>query len=105
MVEVIGEDDPFLSREETEREPGLIGADGRRQADRKAELDGQIEVHVEELGAQRDGGEMWREVGHVDAPRNRPFDLGPTLAQHFFGIGVLPQVTDVAGEPGLSAEQ
>ena len=45
-----------------------------------AELDGQLEVDVEELGPQRDRREVRGEVGDVDAPGERPLDLGPQLA-------------------------
>ena len=85
------------------RETRLIGGDGGRQPHRQSELDGELEVHVEELGPQRDGGEMRCEVGDVDAPRQSSLDLGPALAQHLFGVGVLPQIGDVPREPGFAA--
>ncbi len=102
VVEVVGEDDPLFLGEMTEREAGLIGADRRRQADRQAELDCQFEVHVEELGAQGDRREVRCEMGDVDVPGKRPLDLGAALAQHLFGVGVLPQVGDVPRETGLA---
>ena len=83
-----------------EREAGLVGGDRRRQADREPELDGQLEVDVEELGPQGDRREVRREVGDVDVPREGPLDLGAALAQHLLGVGVLPQVVDASrGNP------
>ena len=105
VIEVVGEDHALVGGQMTERESGLVGGDGRRQADGQAELDGELEIDVEELGPQGDGREVRREVGDVDAPGDGPFDLGAALAQHLFGVGVLPQVGDVPGEAGLAAEQ
>ena len=42
-------------------------------------------------------------MGDVDVPGERPLDLGAALAQHLLGVGVLPQVVDVAREAGLAA--
>ncbi len=33
---------------------------------------------------------------HVESPEDGPFDLGAALATHLLGIGVLPQIVDVA---------
>ena len=44
-------------------------------------------------------------MGDVDAPRDGPLDLGAALAQHLGGVGVLPQVVDVAGEAALARQQ
>ena len=105
VVEVVGEDDALVLGEASERESGLLGGDRRRQPDRQRELDGQFEVDVEELGTQRDRGEVRREVGDVDAPREGPLDLGAQLAQDLGVIGVLPQVFERAGEPALARLQ
>ncbi len=58
VVEVVGEHDALVLGEAPEREAGLLGAHGRRQPDRQRELDGELEVDVEELGAQGDRGEV-----------------------------------------------
>ena len=80
VVEMVGEHHTLVGGELAEREPGLLGSDGRREPDREPELARQLDVHVEELGAQRDGREVWGEVGGFDAPRDRALDLGPQLA-------------------------
>ena len=75
------------------------------QPDGQAELDGQLEVDVEELGPQRDGGEVRGEMGDVDAPRDGPLDLGTALAQHLGRVGVLPQVVERSGEAAFARQQ
>jgi hypothetical protein len=77
--------------------------EGRRMG--SAELARELEVHVEELGSQRDHREVRRQVGDVDAPRHRALDLGAALAQHLGRVGVLPQIVDVAREAALARQQ
>ena len=48
---------------------------------------------------------MWREVCDVDAPHDGALDLCAALAVHLLGVGVLPEVVDVGGEPARSGEQ
>ena len=48
---------------------------------------------------------MGSEVGHVDSPRDRPIDLCGELAVHLVGVGVFPQVVDVAWEAALAREE
>lgn len=105
VVEVIGEHDAFLRGQPAEGEPGLLGGDGGRQADGQAELARELEVHIEELGSQRDHREVRRQVRDIDAPRHRAFDLRPALAQHLRRVGVLPQIVDFAREAAFARQQ
>ena len=75
VVEMIGEHHALVGGELAERESRLLGGDGRREPDRQPELTRQLEVHVEELGPQRDRREVRGEVGRVDAPHDRALDL------------------------------
>ena len=77
--------------------------DGSRM--RQAELDGQLDVDVEELRPQRHGREVRREVADVEAPHDGPLDLGPALAAHLVEVGVVPEVVDGAGEAAVAVEQ
>jgi hypothetical protein len=98
VVEVVREDDTLVGGELAERESGPLGRDRRRESDRQRIVDGEVEVHVEELGPQRDRGEVRCEVGDVDAPSQGPVDLGLQLATHLGQVGVLPQVVERAWE-------
>ena len=64
-----------------------------------------LEVHVEELGAQLQRAHVAVEVGHVEAPVDRPLDLGPALLAHLVEVGVVPHVLDRAREPAVAVEQ
>ena len=75
------------------------------QPDRQRELDGQLEVDVEELGPQLHRPEVRGEVGDVEAPQDGPLDLGPALAAHLVEVGVLPEVVDGAREAAVAVEQ
>ena len=105
VVEVIGEDHALVGGQLAEREPGLLGGDGGRETDRELELARQFEVHVEELGSQRDRREVRGEVGRIDAPGDGALDLGAQLAQHLGRIGVLPEVARVAWEATFARQQ
>ena len=105
VVEMIREHHALVRGEVAEREAGLVLGDRRRQPDRQSELDSQLQVHVEELGAECDRREVRCEVGDVDVPCQGTLDLGAALAQHFFRIGVLPEVVDLTRKPGLAAVQ
>ena len=94
-----------LGGEAPEREAGALLGDRRRQADRQGEVDGELEVDVEELGPQRDRREVRREVGDVDAPGQGPLDLGAQLAADLVGVGVLPEVVDGRRESTVTGEQ
>ena len=63
-----------------------------RHAQRQPEVDGQLEVHVEEVGAQLQRAHVAVEVRHVEAPVDRPLDLGPALLAHLVEVGVVPDV-------------
>ena len=66
----------------------------------RRELDGQLEVDVEELGPQLHAPEVGSEVADVEAPHDGPLDLGPALAADLVEVGVVPQVVDAcAGTP------
>ena len=75
------------------------------EAQRQPEVDRELEVDVEELGAGLQRAEVAGEVAHVEAPHDRPLDLGPALAPHLVEVGVVPRVLDGAGEPAVAVEQ
>jgi hypothetical protein len=56
------------------------------------ELDGNIEIGVEEFGSQCDCGKMGREVGDIDSPRLSAGDLGAEFSSNFGRICVFPQI-------------
>ena len=51
-----------------------------------------LEVHVEEVGAELHRAHVAVEVRHVEAPVDRPLDLGPALLAHLVEVGVVPDV-------------
>src|SRR5579862_2216227 len=63
---------------ETDR-PFVLSA---RQAERQAELLGELEVDVEEFGLQLDAAQVGVEMADVEAPVDRPLDLCPPLSAH-----------------------
>ena len=77
----------------------------RRHAQRQPEVDRELEVHVEELGAQLQRAHVAVEVRHVEAPEDRPLDLGPALLAHLVEVGVVPDVVDRAREAAVAVEQ
>ena len=79
--------------------------DAPEQAQRQPELDGEVEVDVEELGPQLQRAHVAVEVADVEAPQDRPLDLGPELAAHLVEVGVVPHVVDRAGEAAVAVEQ
>ena len=59
-----------------------------------------LEVHVEEVGAELHRAHVAVEVRHVEAPVDRPLDLGPALLAHLVEVGVVPDVVGcVRGKP------
>ena len=77
--------------------PTSRSVDCARQPQRQAELDGEVEVDVEELGPQLQRAHVAVEVADVEAPEDRPLDLGPELPAHLVEVGVVPQVGDACG--------
>ena len=100
--QVVGEHHALLGSQATEREAGEALERGRRHAHRQAELDGQLELHVEELRAQRQRAHVVVDVADVEAPQDRPLDLGPELAAGLVEVGVLPEVVGGAGESAVA---
>ena len=82
------------------RSRGLAG-----QAQREAELDGEVEVDVEELGPQLQRAHVAVEVADVEAPEDGPLHLGAELTAHLVEVGVVPHVDDGAGEAAVAVEQ
>ena len=103
--EVVGEQDALVGGELAEREADRPLGGGARQPERQAELDGEVEVDVEELGAQLERAHVGVEVADVEAPEDRPLDLGPQLAADLVEVGVVPQVLDGAREAAVAVEQ
>ena len=102
VIEVIGEHDSGISCQFSEREAGLLGGDRRGQPHGELEFAGQFDLDVEELGTQRDRREVRGEMGDIDTPRHGTGDLGLQLAEHLFGIGVLPQIVETTRKPALA---
>ena len=100
-----GNSTPSSAARSPEREAD--GPLGRRagEADRQAELDGELEVDVEELGPQLQHAHVGVEVADVEAPQDRPLDLGPALPADLVEVGVVPHVDVGAGEAAVAVEQ
>ena len=69
------------------------------------EVDGELEVDVEELGPQLHRPEVRGEMGDVEAPEDGALDLHAALAAHLVEVGMLPEVVDAAREPAFAVEQ
>ena len=103
--QVVREQDTFVGGELAEGEPDRPLGGGTRQPERQAELDREVEVDVEELGAQLERTHVGVEVADVVAPQDRPLHLGPQLAADLVEVGVVPQVLDRAREAAVTVEQ
>ena len=102
---LVGEHHALLRGQAAEREPGHPFVDAVAEPERQAEVDRQLEVHVEELGPELHRAEVAGEVAHVEAPHDGPLDLGPALPPHLLEVGVLPGVLDRAREAAVAVEQ
>ena len=78
---------------------------GARQAYRQPELEGEIDVDVEELRLDLHGAHVGVEVAHVETPEDGPLDLCPAFPAHFIEVGVVPHVFARAGEPAVAVEE
>ena len=96
---------PFLGREPPEREADVPLRARAGHAHRQIEVDRHLEVHVEELGAELQRAHVAVEVADVEAPEDRPLDLGPALLAHLVEVGVVPRVLDRAREAAVAVEQ
>ena len=102
---VVGEHHALLGGEAPEREAGDVLGFVAAEPQRQAEVDRELEVGVEELGPGLQRAEVAGEVAHVEAPHDRPLDLGPALAPDLVEVGVVPGVLDRAGEAAVAVEQ
>ena len=102
---MVGEDGALLGRHGPGREPDVALHGRAHHAQRQPELERQLEVDVEELGPQLQRAHVGVEVADVEAPQDRPLDLGPALAADLVEVGVVPDVLDRAGEPAVAAEE
>ena len=68
-------------------------------------VDGHLQVHVEQLGAQLEGRAVVVEVADVEAPQDGPLDLGSALPSDLIGVGVFPGVDVGAGKAAVAVEQ
>ncbi len=101
--DMIGGEDVLLGRQLVSRIAQVEIRAG--QADRQAELDGQLQVDVEELRAQAERLEMRAQVGEIEAPEDRALDLSPTFPTHLLHVGVFAQVGGGPGEAPVAVEQ
>ena len=102
---VVGEHHALLGGEPAEREAGDALGGLVAEPHRQPEVDRQLEVDVEEVGPGLERAEVAGEVAHVEAPHDRPLDLGPALAADLVEVGVVPGVLDRAGEAAVAVEQ
>jgi hypothetical protein len=102
---VIGEDGAPPRRPRPGREPDVALHAGADHAQGQPELDGQVEVDVEELGPELQRAHVGVEVADVEAPQDGPLDLGPALPPHLVEVGVVPHVLHRPREPAVAAEQ
>ena len=103
--DVVREHDAFVGGEATEREAGDVLGLLAAEPQREPEVDRELEVGVEELGPGLERAEMAGEVADVEAPHDRPLDLGPALAADLVEVGVVPGVLDGAGESAVAVEE
>ena len=103
--EMVGVHDAFVSRELPVRETDQTLGARPGHAQREPAVDCHLEVHVEELGAQLQRPHVRVEVRDVEAPIDRPFDLGPALLPDLVEVGVVPDVLDRAREPAVAVEE
>ena len=103
--EVVGEHHALLGGEAAEREADVALEGGAQHPHRQAELDGEVEVDVEELGPELEAAHVAVEVADVEAPQDRPLDLGSELPAHLVEVGVVPHVLDGAGEAAVAVVQ
>src|SRR3546814_15971345 len=66
---------------------------------------GEVEIDVEELGPELHHAHVAVEVADVEAPQDRPLDLGPALATHPVEVGVLPDVDVGTREAAVAVER
>ncbi len=101
----VGEQDAFLGGQPADGEAhvGLDRVVG--QAEGEAEVDGELEVDVEELGPEHQRVHVGVEVADVEAPQHGPLDLGPALPTYLVEVGVVPHVRDRAGESAVAVEE
>ena len=102
---MVGEHHALLDGEAAEREPDGALAGRPRQAEGQTEVDGELEVHVEELRAQLQRAHVAVEVADVEAPEDRPLHLGTELPAYLVQVGVVPHIGDRAGEAAIAVEQ
>ena len=100
-----GETTPALGSELPEREAGEALRAGVRQAQRQAEVLGQVQEDVEELRLESDGVEVSIEMAHVETPVDGTFELSPALPAHLVEISVLPEVGCRPREAAIAVEQ
>ncbi|MDD9369277.1 MAG: FAD-dependent oxidoreductase [Acidimicrobiales bacterium] len=103
--EVVGRHHAFLGGQRAEREADAALGLGAGQAYRQPEVDGEIEVDVEELGLALERTEVAVEVADVEAPQDGPLDLCSELASGLVEVGVVPQVGHRAGEAAVAVEE
>ena len=91
---MVGEDSAGIGGDGAGREAGVALDRRACHAQREAEIERQLQVDVEELGAQLQGAHVRVEVAHIEAPQDRPLDLGPALPPDLVEVGVVPHVLD-----------
>ncbi len=98
--------DQLVGGEEiTDREAQRRLVAARRERQGEGELAGQVGVHIEELRASGHDAEVGVEVGDVETPEHRAFELAAAFAPDLVEIGVVPEIVRGAGEAAVAVEQ
>ena len=100
-----GKTTPSSAASRRNGKPISRSVDSPDESQRQAELDGELQVDVEELGPQLQRAHVRVEMADVEAPQDRPLDLRPQLAAHLVEVGVIPDVVDRAREAAVAVEQ
>src|SRR5581483_10384677 len=80
--EMIREQHALLGSEAAAREADQVLRGLAGEPQRQLELHGEVEIHVEELRSQLQGAHVRVEMADVEAPQDRPLDLGSQLPAH-----------------------
>src|SRR5680860_188003 len=102
---MVGRDDALFVCQTPIREADRALAARPSHPEGEAELERQPEIHVEEVGPEPEGAEMAVEMRDVEAPEDRPFDLGAALLAHLVEIGVVPGVGHRPREATVAVEE
>src|SRR6266568_4792891 len=102
---MVREDDTLLGSEPSEREADHALRARSGHAYREREVDGHLEVDIEEVGAKLQRPHVAVEVADVETPQDCPLDLGAAFLAHLVDVTVIPSVRDGARTSTVTVEQ